>query len=478
MIVNMTETFFFYDLETSGLDARRDRVMQFAGQRTTLDLEPIGEPYDVLVRLSDDVLPSPDAILVTGITPQKTQEEGITEAEFARLFHHEICVPGTIVVGFNNIRFDDEFMRHTLWRNFYDPYEWCWKDGRSRWDILDVIRMTRALRPEGIVWPVDKDGKATNRLELLTKQNGLEHLKAHDALSDVYGLIAVTKLLKEKQPKLYEYLLSIRDKKAVMRLVNLEDAKPFVYTSGRYDSSFQKTTVAFPIAEGTKPGSVLVYDLRHDPSLLVDLDVAALKKRLFAKWEERKKPGFQPVPIKELTYNRTPAVAPLGVLEQENGWENIQLEKAMIEKHLQVLSRSPELIDRLRAALASRAPFPKATDVDGQLYDGFINGKDKTHSEAIRNASLRELADFHPEFIDERMPHLLLRYKGRNFPVALSEDEQQAWEEYRSSRLQSDFPRFMEALARLSKERSGEDTQFILQELQLWAESIVPVDVA
>ena len=218
----MAQTFFFYDLETSGLSARDDRVMQFAGRRTDMSLNPIGEPYNLLVALNDDTLPSPDALIVTGITPQKTVDEGYTEAQFCRILAEEIFTEDTIAVGFNNIRFDDEFVRHTLWRNFYDPYEWAWRDGRSRWDILDVVRMTRALRPEGINWPIDDKGAPTNRLELLTKENGIAHESAHDALSDVDALIAVTKLIKAKQPQLYSYLLTLRDKKAVQTLVNLE----------------------------------------------------------------------------------------------------------------------------------------------------------------------------------------------------------------------------------------------------------------
>ena len=202
----MDNTFFFYDLETSGLNAREDRIMQFAGQRTTLDLEPIDEPVNVLVKMTDDALPSPGAINVTKITPQDTLRDGISEAEFVKYAMVEIFTPGTIAVGYNTVRFDDEFMRAILWRNFYDPYEWEWKDGRSRWDMLDVVRLTRALRPEGIEWPFTEDGKATNRLELITKLNGVAHEHAHDALSDVFATIAVAKLIKAKQPKLFEFL--------------------------------------------------------------------------------------------------------------------------------------------------------------------------------------------------------------------------------------------------------------------------------
>ena len=232
----MNQTFFFYDLETSGLNARTDRIMQFAGQRTDMELNPIGDPVDILVRMADDALPSPGAIMVTKITPQQTLRDGISEAEFCRIATNEIFTPGTIAVGYNTVRFDDEFMRATLWRNFHDAYEWEWKDDRSRWDMLDVVRLTRALRPEGINWPLTEDGKPTNRLELLTKLNGLSHEHAHDALSDVYATIAVAKMIWERQPKLFDYLLKMRNKNEIKKLVNLDNKQPFVYASGRYPS--------------------------------------------------------------------------------------------------------------------------------------------------------------------------------------------------------------------------------------------------
>ena len=261
--MNIEQTFFFYDLETSGLNPREDRPMQFAGIRTDLNLKQIGDPVNVLIKLSEDTLPSPHAIMVTKITPQSTLADGFTEAEFCKYIMDEIFTPGTIAVGYNSVRFDDEFMRHTFWRNFYDPYEWQWAEGRSKWDLLDVVRMTRALRPEGINWPVTEDGKATNRLELITKENNISHEHAHDALSDVEALISVTRLIKEKQPQLYDWLFRMRDKKAVQKMINLEKPTPFVYSSGRYSSEFEKTTVAFPIAPA-KNSNVLVFDLRQN----------------------------------------------------------------------------------------------------------------------------------------------------------------------------------------------------------------------
>ncbi len=470
----MAHTFFFYDLETSGLSARDDRIMQFAGQRTDMNLTPIGEPFNILVKLNEDTLPSPDAIMVTGITPQSTTTDGYTEAEFAKLLMDEVFTPDTITVGFNNVRFDDEFIRHLFWRNFYDPYEWSWKEGRSRWDILDVARMTRALRPDGIEWPV-VDGKATNRLELLTKLNGIDHLKAHDALSDVEALIAVTKLIKEKQPQLYEYLLKIRDKNEVKKLVNLDDKQPFVYVSGRYDSEFHKATVAFPLTSG-RNGNVVVYDLRHDPSPFVNLSLKDLEKRLFASWDERQADGFVQIPAKEFQYNRVPAVAPLGVLAQADGWNRIGLSEEVIIKNRQVLLANPSFAENIRSVLEKRPEFKRSSDPEAQLYDGFVIDVDVMRIEKVRQADENQLADLHPEFVDERLPELLLHYKARSYPRSLAEEEAVLWETWRAGRIQRQLPPFLKRLEAISSVTTDDSKQFILQELQLWAESIIPLD--
>lgn len=467
----MNTSYFFYDLETSGLDPRRQRIMQFAGQRTDMDLNPVGDPVNVLVKLTEEVLPDPQAILVTGITPQKTVEEGYTEAQFLQLLQDQVFTPGTIVTGFNSVRFDDEFLRHTLYRNYYDPYEWSWQDGRSRWDLLDVVRMTRALRPEGITWPFTDDGHPTNRLELLSAQNGLDHEHAHDALSDVLALIAVAKLIKQKQPKLYNYLLKMRDKKEVTKLVNLDDPQAFVYASGRYPKDTLHTTVAYPIAKGSTPGTVLVYDLRHDPTDWAAMNVDEIKTIRFANYEQRQMEGFVPLPAKELAYNRCPAVAPMGVLDKA-AQDRLKLDMQLVAKNLAILRRS-DLAGKLGDVFA-RGSFPKIDDPDAQLYDGFITDADKPKMDAIRAATADSLADFTPDFKDERLVSLLPRYKARNFPQSLNDAERAAWEAYRTGRLHQDLPKYMLQLSQLMAQAKTTDSHFALSELQLWAESIAP----
>lgn len=304
--------------------------MQFAGQRTDLCMKPIGEPVNMLIKLTDDTLPEPDAIMITGITPQQTKADGYTEAEFLKVFWEEVATPDTIFVGFNSVRFDDEFMRFLQYRNFYDAYAWQWQDGRGRWDILDVVRMTRALRPDGIEWPFDSEGRPANRLESLTKVNKLDHQNAHDALSDVLATIAVARLIYNKQQKLFEYLLSMRSKQKVAELV--ESNEPFVYSSGKYSSEFEKTTVAVRVTDSPGKQGSLVYDLRFDP----DEYTNKTPEELVELWRWKKDRTEPRLPVKTLQYNRCPAVAPMGVLD-DSSRERLKIDLDTIQTNLKKL---------------------------------------------------------------------------------------------------------------------------------------------
>ncbi len=449
----MSTSFYFYDLETSGFNPREARIMQFGGQRTNLDMEPIGDPHNVLIKLSEDVLPEPDAILVTGITPQQTKANGITEAEFLKIFAKEIAVPGTIFVGFNSVRFDDEFMRYLHYRNFYDPYEWQWQDSKSRWDMLDVVRMTRALRPDGIKWPVDAEGKPGNRLESLASINKLEHSNAHDALSDVQATIGLAKLLKTKQPKLFEYLLTMRDKKSVAKLV--DEGQPFVYTSGKYDGKFAKTTVVTKLAQHPKKQGALVYDLRFDPTEFASLS----PQKLAEAWVRRHDDPAPKLPVKTLQFNRCPAVAPLGVLDEQSQ-KRIGIDLDVITANAKKLKQHPEFIPNLQKALEildkkqQTVLLENTQTVDAKLYDGFFETADKTIMRAVRAGEPDEISQFSDKLTDNRLVSLLPLYKARNFKKSLTSDEQMAWDEYCASRLTSGSPSrvelFFERLAALT----------------------------
>ncbi len=471
-------TFYFYDLETSGFNPRTDRIMQFAGQRTTLELETVGEPDNLLIKMTPDVLPEPGAVLVHGITPQRTLKEGVTEAKFCKYFEDKIFKPDTVFVGFNNLRFDNEFIRFTLWRNFFDAYEWSWKNGCSLWDMLDLARATRALRPEGINWPFDSKGKPTNRLQSLSTMNSLPHVDAHDALSDVNALISLAALLRQKQPRLFDYFFNIRTKDRVRDLVT--QGKPLLYTSGRYSSDFCNTTVVVMVAEKADNSGALMYDLRIDPEQFTKLDATDLKQL----WQDRSA-NAEYFPVKELKYNRCPALSPIGVLDGEVR-ERINLDQAAVNHNLKKLSQYPRFGEKLKEALDSMWPKSQPQmvideqKVDGLLYEGFVNGSDKIKMSAVRAAGEDNVGSLGLKFSDARLESLLPLYISRNFPGSLSPAQKDHWKTFVLQKLNSGgktslaeqyFQKIDEALASggLSKQKFS-----LLEDLKDYGTAITP----
>lgn len=481
----MAISLFFYDLETSGFSPREQRIMQFGGQRTDMQLNPIGEPYNYLIKMTEDILPDPDAVMLTGITPQMTISEGLTEVEFLKKFSTGISVPGTIFVGFNSIRFDDEFMRFLHYRNFYDAYEWHWADERSRWDLLDVVRMTRALRPDGIKWPVDSSGVAANRLELLTTLNNLDHASAHDALSDVQATIALARLIKSKQPKLFEFLLALRDKKEVEKLVM--SGQPFVYTSGKYSTEYEKTSVVKTICKHPKKNGALVYDLRHNPEPFVGKSAEELAGIWYHYCKERPC-THERLPVKAMQFNRCPAVAPLSVYD-EASQKRLGLSIETAKTHLDILNKHTGFAGKLCSALElldkkfQGQLLTDEIDADERLYDGFINDSDRLEMKIVRNTALDELKSLTVNFTDDRLINLLPLYKARNFPKIMSTEDRLHWEKFCERRLlggkqNSRAAKYFERLKQLSEQKSlSGPKQYLLEELQLYGQSILPTEL-
>jgi exodeoxyribonuclease-1 len=479
----MATSFFFYDLETSGFNPRTARIMQFAGQRTDLNLKPIGEPVNVLIKLTPEVLPDPDAVLVTGITPQQTLTDGITEAEFLKFFYGKVVKPDTVFVGYNSICFDDEFMRFLHYRNFYDAYEWQWKDGTSRWDLLDVVRLTRALKPDGIKWPFASDGRPTNRLEFLTSVNKLGHDKAHDALSDVHATIAVAQLIRERQPELFQYLFETRKKDKVRAVV--DSGKPFMYTSGRYPGEFFHTTAAVLLGRHSQQDYALVYDLRVDPAPFLKMST----EELIEAWKYSKDPEHVRLPVKTLKYNRCPAVV-TGIVKDADTLERLGLSREGITDHWRQVSAAPDFVKRLFAAVqkmdaererAQVAMVDNSLTVDERLYDGFVEAGDAATMRAVRLAKPEELSELKVEFKDARLKSLLPLYKARNYPAALTAEERASWEAFVQQKLLTGGPEsrmatYFDRVQTLLGENLSGEQQYLLEELRLYGESIMPDD--
>jgi len=467
-------TLYWHDYETSGVDPRRDRAMQFAGLRTNEALEEIGEPLVIYCKPASDMLPQPEACLLTGITPQKAFEEGLLEVDFIDRIHSELSQPGTCGVGYNSLRFDDEVTRNTLYRNFYDPYVREWQHGNSRWDLIDLVRMTYALRPEGIEWPRHDSGAPSFRLEQLTAANGIGHQAAHDALSDVRATIGLARLLKERKGRLYDWLFQLRDKRKAMALLDLRSQQAVLHSTRMYPAASGCTSLVMPLAQQTtNKNSVLVYDLRHDPAPFLGLDAEQLRARLFTRKEDLAD-GETRLPVKSVKVNKCPALAPVKVMD-EAAAQHIGLDLGQCRRHWKTLRGEQRFVENLLAAFDG-TQFEAGKDVDQALYDGFLDDRDRKLLPRVRSATPQQLADKPIAFKDKRLPELLFRYRARNWPESLSEEEMQRWQQYRNRRLQEPdgggsltLEQYGEIIGRLRDERADDpEAQQILDALEEW----------
>jgi exodeoxyribonuclease-1 len=427
----VTSSLFWYDYETTGIDPRRDRPLQVAGIRTDEDLNEIAEPLNIYCQPSDDILPHPAACLVTGITPSMLALQGLDEAEFMHRVHAELSAPGTCGVGYNSLRFDDEMTRYSLYRNFYDPYAREWQGGNSRWDLIDLLRTAYALRPEGMVWP-EEEGRVTLKLERLTAANGIEHGQAHDALSDVRATIALARLLRSKQRKLYDYLYQLRTKQRVQDQVRL--LRPLVHISGRYAGARHYLAVVLPLAwHPRNRNALIVCDLQADISPLLNESAETLRTRLYTRRDQLAE-GELPVPLKLLHINRCPVVAPMNVLREED-IQRLHIDVPAYQAQAEQLRGNPGRWQDKLAQIYAEEQFAANQDPEQQLYDGFIGDRDRRLCEQVRRADPQRLAEAVWPFDDVRLPELLFRYRARNFSTTLSAEEQQRWRTFCQQRL-------------------------------------------
>ncbi|MBN8887987.1 MAG: exodeoxyribonuclease I [Rudaea sp.] len=476
----MSQTsFFWHDYETTGIDPRRDRVVQFAGQRTSLDLEPIGEPVSIFCKPAADVLPHPAACLVTGISPQHAEREGSIEAEFAARVAEELAEPGTCGVGYNSLRFDDEFTRNLLYRNFYDPYEREWKGGNSRWDLIDLARMYYALRPQGVQWPEKEPGVPSFKLEDLAAANHLSHERAHDALSDVQATIAFARLLRVRQPRLWQFYFDLRRKQRAFELLDYAHRAPVLHVSSRYPAERGCLAMIVPLAaHPTQNNGVIVYDLDVDPAPLLELDADEIADRVFTPRADLPEDVAR-IPLKTVHANKSPALAPLSAL---NGVDTarIGLDVERGKAHLERLQGAEGLAEKLRQVFAAPRDDRATVDADLAIYSGFPSDADKRLFREVHRTPPEQLGGRKFAFADPRYAELLFRYRARNWPQTLDAAETERWIDLRRTRLHTQTEAtaltFADYFAAIAGLRAAPATQAahlpLLDQLEAWGREL------
>ncbi len=471
---------YWHDYETFGTDPRRDAPAQFAGLRTDEELNLLGDPLVLYCRPPRDRLPAPEACLVTGITPQLAQAKGVCEAEFIAAIHHNLSWPGTCGVGYNTLRFDDEVTRNCLYRNFYDPYEREWRSGNSRWDIIDMVRLTAALRPEGMEWPLDAQGRPSFRLELLTAVNGIVHAGAHDALADVRATIELARLVKKRQPRLYDFVWRHRGKREAAELLRLGSFEPLLHVSEKYPSERGCIAVVVALARHPKnQNEVVVYDLSADPTALLELDAEEIRRRVFTRTADRPE-GVERIPLKTVHLNRCPVLVPINSLRPADA-ERLEIDLGRCRAHLAKIKTEAALAAKLEEVFDKPPEISEIEDPDLMIYSGgFFSNADRAKLSRLREMSPQQLALARPEFDDRRLPEMLFRYRARNWPESLNTEEQARWEHFRHRRLTGKecgglaIGEYEEKLAQLeSRPGNGPRDEEILAGLRAWGRELV-----
>ena len=435
-------TFLWHDYETFGLSPKRERPAQFAAVRTDANLREIGEPINWHCQLGPDYLPDPISCLLTGITPQHCNTVGMPEHQFASRIEQELALPGTVGVGYNTIRFDDEFTRYLFWRNLIDPYGREWQNQCGRWDIMDMVRTVYALRPDALEWPRKEDGSVSFKLEHLSAANGLVHEAAHDALSDVRATLALARLIRERQPRLFDFCLALRKKDRVLAEIKWPQKRPFLHVSGRFPAVQGCLAMMWPLAaHPTNRNELICWDLAHDPSVLHGMPADELKRRIFTAAAQLPE-GQTRLPIKSIHINKSPVViGNLAVLPDElaERWGMNKAQAAQVHAQAALDLHWPE--DYWGQVFE---PYQDAgngpVDVEEDLYGGFASAQDRRRLNQLRTQDPAIWGQRPQAFEDERFNELIFRYRARHYPASLSEEEAHEWLAYCQQRLEQPPP--------------------------------------
>jgi len=472
-------TFLWHDYETFGKNTRNARPAQFAAIRTDEHLNEMGVPIELYCQPAPDFLPEPEACLITGITPQHCLKVGIPEHEFADQIFQVLAEPNTIAVGYNTIRYDDEITRFMFWRNLIDPYAREWQNGCGRWDIIDLARVTYALRPEGIIWPRNEQENVSFKLTALTEANGIAHEAAHDAVSDVRATIALAKLIKDKQPKLFEFYFKLRQKDNVNAEIGLaqQPRKPFLHLSSMFPAERAHLALVFPLGlHPTNKNEVIVWDCGYDPSELFDLDAVTIQQRMFSRADELPE-GIVRLPIKTIHANKSPVVIRNLKVLDEAAQRRCKLDLALNLHHAAIAASKIASFDSDIWQQVFQRKFEPG-DVDESLYSGFVGNSDRAQLNKLRLLSPQALAKAQPHFTDQRLPELLFRYRARNYPDTLSENEFETWQQHCAKRLQGDAAGALSLenfFAQLEQLTQNSDANLeVLQDLRDYAHMIAP----
>ncbi len=210
--------YVFYDFETSGLNYYFDQPIQLAAKLVDENFNVLDE-LNEKCRLRDGVIPSPIALLITK-TNLKDLSSKQSFYEFMDKIHQKLSSwSPAIFIGYNNINFDEKFLRSSLYHSLHAPYLTN-TNNNSRTDLFKIILSICNLDKPYINIPIDKEkGRKSLKLEKISENNKIKHEFAHDAMSDVDATLGVAEIIKNNDPDLWEHLMVFRNHNNVREFI-------------------------------------------------------------------------------------------------------------------------------------------------------------------------------------------------------------------------------------------------------------------
>lgn len=386
--------FVIYDVETTGLRKRFDQILQFAAIRTDEDLN-IVEEVELRGRLLPNIVPAPKALHITG-----ARLEDITNPSRPSHFEltcqiHDVLTRWSpaMFLGFNSIKFDEEFLRQAFYLCLKQPIYVTNLLGNTRGDVLKLARAAAVLHPDVLSAPIGEEGRRIFRLEELAKANNIDPGQGHDAMSDVRTTLALCRLIREGAPDLWSRFMRFANKSSASDFIRDEDAFAAFETIGGVVDFRCVTRIG---VSPTDQNAHFVLDLGHDVERLRTMchpDLVAAIRDERAVWK--------------LKVNASPIMAQVWEVESHlaDG-----LTEADIMGMAEGVREDADFLRRLNFAAAESEPvWPPSPYVETQIYDAFINNADAARCVAFHQMSWEERLAEICNFQDLRLRRLAQR---------------------------------------------------------------------
>lgn len=405
--------FVFYDTETTGSNTFYDQILQFAAIKTDDALNEVYR-FEIRCRIQPHILPAPGALIVTGVTLDQLSDPALpSHFEMAAAIHEKLTEwSPAVFAGYNSLEFDEDLLRQAFYQSLLPPYLTN-TNGSSRLDVMCLALAVNEFECGKLEIPLRADGEVTFKLDRLAPANGFLHPNAHDAMADVEATIFLAKLVREKAPWVWEHLLKMGKKSEAIR--NALGAPVRLYTEFRYNKPNHWLVSAIgPDAENK--GSVIAFNLAHDPAELLAVGDESLRK-----WAATK-----PKPLRTIKANSSPILLDMDMARDRADLMKIGAPEIM--RRAQVLQGSPELRHRLlQVYAATREVYEQSPRIEEQIYRGFPNSRDAALMRDFHRGSWPARAEIANQFEDDRYRKIARRIVFSERPDLLDDETRRAF---------------------------------------------------